>query len=112
MIEIEVDGGARGKQGEKGNDGNTYNVQMRNITTLPAGSQATAKSELDTTNNTLYVDMGIPKGDQGREGPMGNTLFTTFDVIDGKLIAYYSTEDRDYDFQLNENKLEVILNGE
>lgn len=58
----------------------------------------------------LYVDLGIPKGDQGPQGEVGNTLFTTFDVIDGKLIAYYSTENRDYDFQLNGNKLEVVFN--
>lgn len=41
-----------------------------------------------------------------------NTAFTSFDVIDGKLIAYYSLNDRDYDFRLNENKLEVVMSDE
>ena len=38
-----------------------------------------------------------------------NTAFTTFDVIDGKLIASYTIDDRSYDFRLNENKLEVVV---
>lgn len=41
-----------------------------------------------------------------------NTAFTAFDVIDGKLIATYSIDDRSYDFQLNDNKLEVVITDE
>ena len=41
-----------------------------------------------------------------------NTAFTTFDVIDGKLIAAYTIDDRSYDFRLNENKLEVVVTDE
>lgn len=49
------------------------------------------------------------KGDKGDKGDTGDMQFTTFDVVDGKLIAYYSTVERDYNFQLNGNKLEVVL---
>lgn len=38
--------------------------------------------------------------------------FVTFDVVDGKLIAGYSRENVDYYFQLNGNKLEVVLYNE
>lgn len=41
-----------------------------------------------------------------------NTAFTTFDVIDGKLIAAYTIDDRSYDFRLNNNKLEVVVTDE
>ena len=59
--------------------------------------------------NILYLNLGIPKGNTGEKGETGDTTFTTFDVVNGKLIAYYSRENRDYDFQLNGNKLEVVL---
>lgn len=41
-----------------------------------------------------------------------NTAFTAFDVVDGKLIATYTIDDRDYDFRLNDNKLEVVITDE
>lgn len=41
-----------------------------------------------------------------------STAFTTFDVVDGKLIAGYSKSDEDYYFQLNGNKLEVVIANE
>ena len=43
---------------------------------------------------------------------MRDTAFTTFDVVNGKLIAGYSREDEDYYFQLNGNKLEVVIEDE
>lgn len=43
---------------------------------------------------------------------MKEAAFTTFDVVDGKLIAGYSRNDEDYYFQLNGNKLEVVMNDE
>ena len=65
--------------------------------------------DIDEENKVAYYNFGIPKGNKGDKGDIGDTTFTTFDVIDGKLIAYYSREDRYYDFQLNGNKLEVVL---
>lgn len=43
---------------------------------------------------------------------MKEAAFTTFDVVDGKLIAGYSRNDEDYYFQLNGNKLEVVISDE
>ena len=92
-----------------GRDGNDFDVQIGNTTTLPPGSQATASTNKDEEQNILYLNLGIPEGLKGDKGDTGDTTFTTFDVVDGQLIAYYSSENRDYDFQLNGNKLEVIL---
>ncbi len=96
-------------QGEKGDPGNDYDVQIGNTTTLEPGESATATTNKDEEQNILYLNLGIPKGEKGDKGEIGDTYFTTFDVVDGKLIAYYSTENRNYDFQLNENKLEVVF---
>ena len=43
---------------------------------------------------------------------MRDAEFVAFDVVDGKLIAGYSRENVDYYFQLNGNKLEVVLYNE
>lgn len=84
-------------------------MQIGNTTTLEPNSPATASTNKDEEQNIIYLNLGIPEGVKGDKGDMGNTYFTTFDVVDGKLIAYYSIEERDYDFQLNGNKLEVVL---
>jgi len=110
IIEIEINAGSRGLQGiqgDRGQDGNTYTPEIGNTTTLPPGSPATATLNID--NNTAYYNFGIPEGLKGDKGDTGDTTFTTFDVVDGKLIAYYSRENTDYEFQLNGNKLEVVL---
>ncbi len=80
-----------------------------NTTTLEPGSDATVSIQEDEENDLVYYNFGIPRGDKGDKGDRGDTNFTTFDVIDGKLIAYYSQENRGYEFQLNGNKLEVVL---
>ncbi len=41
-----------------------------------------------------------------------DAAFTYFDVVNGKLIASYSRNVRDYDFRLNGNKLEVVMTDE
>lgn len=113
MIEIEIPAGTRGLQGPpgpKGRDGNDFDVQIGNTETLEPGSEATASTNKDEEQNILYLNLGIPRGVKGDAGEPGNTFFTTFDVVDGKLICYTSTE-VDYDFQLNGNKLEVVLDG-
>lgn len=97
----------QGEQGLPGVDGTTYEPQIGNTTTLAPGEQATATMSID--GEVAYYNFGIPQGEKGDKGDIGDTTFTTFDVVDGKLIAYYSREDRDYDFQLNGNKLEVVL---
>ena len=111
-IELELQGGTRGLQGiqgEKGDPGNDYTPMIGNVDTLEPGLPATVSTNIDEEQNIVYFNFGIPEGIQGEKGDSGDMLFTTFDVIGGKLIAYYSTENRDYNFQLNGNKLEVVL---
>lgn len=79
------------------------------VETLDPALPATVSTSIDEEQNIVYFNFGIPQGIQGEKGDRGDTTFTTFDVIDGKLFAYYSTIDRNYNFQLNGNKLEVVL---
>ena len=99
----------QGIQGPPVADGNDYDVQIGNTTTLPPGSDATASTNKDEELNILYLNLGIPQGVKGDTGESGYTYFTTFNVIDGKLVAYYSRENEPYRFQLNGNKLEVVF---
>lgn len=41
-----------------------------------------------------------------------DAAFTTFDVVNGQLIAGYSREDTDYYFQLDDNELQVVIDDE
>lgn len=99
----------QGFKGDKGDPGNDYTPMIGNVETLEPTQPATVSSNVDEEQNIVYFNFGIPQGYKGDKGDTGDMLFTTFDVIDGKLIAYYSQENRDYDFQLNGNKLEVVL---
>lgn len=80
-----------------------------NVETLEPSQPAAVSTSIDEEQDIVYFNFGIPHGYKGDKGDRGDTAFTTFDVVNGKLIAYYSTEDRDYNFQLNGNKLEVVL---
>ena len=84
-------------------------MQIGNTTTLPPGSSATASTNRDEELNVLYLNLGIPEGLKGDKGDTGDTTFTKFDVVEGKLIAYYSRDNEPYRFQLNGNKLEVVF---
>ena len=41
-----------------------------------------------------------------------SAAFTTFDVVNGQLIAGYSRDDEDYYFQLDDNELQVVIDDE
>ena len=62
------------------------------------------------TETAVMADVG--EDIQEAIAEMRDTAFTTFDVVNGKLIAGYSREDEDYYFQLNGNKLEVVIEDE
>jgi len=98
----------QGFKGDPGEDGKDYDVQIGNTETLAPGSDATATTNKDEEHNVIYLNLGIPEGLKGDKGDTGSTFFTTFDVVNGKLICYTST-DYNYDFQLNGNKLEVVF---
>lgn len=55
----------------RGADGTVPNIQIGTVTTLPAGSDATA-SMGGTAENPL-LDLGIPKGADGQKGDTGST---------------------------------------
>ena len=65
---------------------------------------------IDETSNAVMEDVGTEIDEAIAE--MKETAFTTFDVVDGKLIVGYSRSDEDYYFQLNGNKLEVVMMDE
>ena len=62
--------GDTGERGPKGNTGATPNITIGTVTTLAAGSDATASITGDTPNLTL--NLGIPKGDKGDKGEAGS----------------------------------------
>ena len=63
--------GDTGPQGPAGEDGQTPNVTIGTVQTLPAGANATA--EITGTTPNLALNLGIPKGDPGEQGPKGDT---------------------------------------
>lgn len=69
------DKGEQGIQGPSGNDGQTPNITIGTVTTLNAGSNATAEITGATPNLTL--NLGIPKGDKGDKGNAGSGGTTT-----------------------------------
>lgn len=101
--------GLQGFKGDKGDPGNDYTPMIGNVETLDPALPATASTNIDEEQNIVYFNFGIPQGYKGDKGDTGDMQFTTFDVVNGKLIAYYSIENRNYNFQLNENKLEVVF---
>ena len=83
--------GPRGEQGPAGADGQTPNISIGAVTTLEAGTNATASITGDTPNLTL--NLGIPKGAKGDKGDTGevgsggstvDTLVTT-DIVGSTL---------------------------
>lgn len=72
--------GKDGKDGKDGVDGITPNIQIGTVTTLPAGSDATA-SMGGTAENPL-LNLGIPKGADGQGGGSGgNVGFPKFELL-------------------------------
>lgn len=67
--EFGVKNGNRGSQGKKGDTGASPNVTIGTVTTLAAGSQATAT--ITGTTPDLVLNLGIPKGDKGDKGATG-----------------------------------------
>lgn len=70
--------GTPGKDGKDGSPGATPNLQIGTVTTLPAGSDATA-SVSGTAENPL-LNLGIPKGADGSGGSSTITTATETDI--------------------------------
>ena len=85
--------GGTGPKGDPGDDGVTPNIQIGTVTTLPAGSQATA-SVSGTAENPL-LNLGIPKGDNGDGAAGGNDLSLGLTGAAAGQIAKISAVDAD-----------------
>ena len=74
--------GEQGMQGPKGDTGATPNITIGTVTTLAAGSDATASITGNTPNLTL--NLGIPKGEKGDKGESGGgTTITPSEGLNG-----------------------------
>ena len=51
----------KGEKGDKGDTGDTYTPVIGTVTTLPMGSAATARIELDTVNKKAKYSFGLPQ---------------------------------------------------
>ena len=61
--------GDPGGKGDPGDPGQTPNITIGQVETLPAGSAVTASITGETPN--LVLNLGIPQGQQGEPGPAG-----------------------------------------
>ena len=79
------DKGDAGSIGPKGADGATPDIQIGTVTTLPAGSDATAS--MGGTAESPLLNLGIPKGADGQGGGSGGSetweLIKSITVPDG-----------------------------
>ena len=87
------DKGDTGARGPSGNDGQTPNITIGTVTTLTAGSSATA--EITGVTPDLTLNLGIPKGDAGADG-------TSVDLLN-----YYNKEDSDSRFRLKGQEIKL-----
>ena len=71
--------GPQGAQGPQGSDGQTPNITIGTVTTLNAGSNATA--EIIGTTPNLTLNLGIPKGDKGASGSGGTSSSVDMDLV-------------------------------
>lgn len=68
--------GVQGIQGPPGRDGVTPNIQVGEVTTLPAGSPATVTRQPDSPDGAPVFDFGIPKGlDAENPGDMHSAVY-------------------------------------
>ena len=66
--------GEQGPKGDKGQDGITPTLRVGSVTTLEAGSNATA-SISEISNNTYAINFGIPRGDKGLDGESADNTY-------------------------------------
>ena len=59
--------------------------------------------------STIGFEFHNLKGEQGEKGDNGDVNYCTFEVVDGELIATYSTDDSDITFAIVNDYLEVTF---
>ena len=67
---IQGEAGMQGEQGPAGIDGQTPNITIGTVSTLEAGTNATA--EITGTTPNLTLNLGIPKGTNGQDGTVAD----------------------------------------
>lgn len=97
--------GDTGPAGADGNDGQTPDITIGTVSTLPAGSDATAQITGKTPNLTL--NLGIPKGADG-EGETWETIADITTAEEVSLIAIEKDTEQN-DFSLVAAEILVII---
>lgn len=104
--------GDTGEQGPKGDTGATPNITIGTVTTLVAGSDATASITGDTPNLTL--NLGIPKGADGAAGEGTGTGLTEDAVLNnlmgGKKLKYVTQAQYNSLSEAEKNAEDVVYN--
>ena len=104
--------GEKGDKGDKGADGQTPNITIGTVTTLAAGSDATASITGDTPNLTL--NLGIPKGADGAAGEGTGTGLTEDAVLNnlmgGKKLKYVTQAEYNSLSESEKNADDIVYN--
>lgn len=104
--------GDTGEQGPKGDTGATPNITIGTVTTLAAGSDATASITGDTPNLTL--NLGIPKGADGAAGEGTGTGLTEDTVLNnlmgGKKLKYVTQAEYNSLSETEKNADDIVYN--
>ena len=104
--------GDTGEQGPKGDTGATPNITIGTVTTLAAGSNATASITGDTPNLTL--NLGIPKGADGAAGEGTGTGLTEDAVLNnlmgGKKLKYVTQAEYNSLSEAEKNADNIVYN--
>lgn len=106
--------GPQGEKGEKGDTGNTGPAPNLTIGTVQGG--ASAQATISGSNPNYQLNLTLPKGDTGAQGPAGYTpvkgtdYWTTSDIesIENDLKAYVDTEIGQINTTLDEINGEVV----
>ena len=106
------DPGEQGTQGIQGATGATPNITIGIVTTLAAGSNATASITGDTPNLTL--NLGIPKGADGAAGGGTGTGLTEEAVLNnlmgGKKLKYVTQAEYNSLSEAEKNANDIVYN--
>ena len=95
------DTGNPGQNGAAGQDGTTYVPEIGTVTTLPAGSAATASVVTDPLTEKAVFSFGIPKGQDGSGGGGGSTVSVTQVKSSGEKIATITVDGTGTDIYAN-----------
>ena len=88
VLKISIPRGQNGRDGDPGQAGAAATIQVGQVTTLPAGQQATVTNA--GTASAARFDFGIPKGQDGADGAPGQDGKDGQPGADGEDGGYYT----------------------